>query len=399
MHRELISRRRLLCAGGALLLQTSDKWAFGQTPAPNRPASGQRGVTLIKEIKNAGLLDVSGDSRKLCLYFSRRPVRSFRWQGEWKENTSRVRNGEDALRVLDTNTWTAVYAMRLPALPFGASFFRDGEDLYVYVPGVAGGATDHVLVNLQRGTAEERLERPGKEGLNFSYWALDDRMFLGGGRNSVVNRTEVLIKAEAPEYNEVARVPFAERRGPPDSSREAPITVAADRRTFVYAHDSNLVCRSAQSLETLWTRAGDPALKFWRVGISADGAVVAAAAADTVWVGGSVKHYVGIFSGHDGKELTRLPALGVEGVAISQDGKILAAGQRVPLQGKKSGTQPTVTLFDMASGKELATLIHDQFYGGGGEFLYAGVTTMFSPDGRYLITSGLNTKIWQIAGA
>lgn len=396
MYWELISRRKLLCSVAALL-PFSIKQAAGQAAPVDRPERlpNASRASLVKEIKNARLLDVSADSSKLCLYSSRHPVRSFTWSGTWKENKAPVRSGEEALRIVNANSWIEAFARRLPALPYEASFFADGGSVYVEIPGVNAG-TDHILIELLTGNMQQR-SFPVRNGLLFSYWALGDHMLLGAGRSASLNRVEVLVKAEAPDYNEVARVPFAEGRQRPGSGSEAPISVAADRRTFVYAYDSCLVCRRGQTLETLWTHTYDPELPFWRVGISADGSVVAAAAADTVAAGYSTKHYVGIFSGRDGRELTRLPILGLEGVAISPDGKTLAVGERVPLHGRKSGTQPTVTLFDIASRRKLATIIHDQFYGGGGEFLYAGVETSFSPDGSFLITSGLNTKIWRMA--
>jgi hypothetical protein len=398
VHRELISRRSLLHSGATLLLPISAGRAAEQvvTGGAGKEALGERRVSLIKEIGYAGLLDVSPDSKKLCLYFSKHPVRSFARDGQWGEKKAPVRRGEDALRVIGTDNGFATYTSRLPALPFRASFFADGDALYVEIPGVGAG-TDRVLVDLRVGKTEDWIDATGE--YLFSFWALDDRTLLGAGSHKTLNRFEVLTKVEAPGYKELARVAFAERRNKPDSSMEAPINVAADRRAFVYAYDSKVVYRRAEDLGMVWTRTGDPELPFWRVGISADGAYVAAAAADTVAIGYSKAHYVSVLSGRDGKELIRVPALGVEDVAISPDGRILAAGQRIPIRGKKSGTQPTVTLYDTASGKEIATVIHDQFYGGGSEFLIAGVKIMFSPDGRYLLTSGLNTKIWRFAAA
>lgn len=363
-------------------------------PLSGRVSSNGQDVSLVREIRDAVVLDVSPDSRRLCIYYSKKPVRSFTWQGQWREHKAPVKAGEDALRLIDVDKWISVYAQRLPALPFRASFFADGGAVYVFVPGVAGGNNDHLLIDVRESRIQEHLERHAGDNLAFSYWAIDDRSLVGIGRDQILNRPEVLVKVQTPEFNEVARVPFAE--GPPVST-DAPLVVSSDRKTLVYAYDGSIVCRGTHGLERMWTNAAEVNVPARQLGMSADGALVAVAFADTVWVGGSSKHFISVIGGHDGKELTRVPALGIEGVAISPDGRILAAGSRIPLRDRtKAGTQPTVTLYDIASGKEIASIVQDQFYEGGGEFLYAGVHMMFTPDGRYLITSGKNTKIWQI---
>jgi hypothetical protein len=398
MHRgQLISRRGLLQAW-ALSFTVGTAKGERQDARPVSPFVADRIVTLVKEIKYAGFLDVSADSKKVCLYFSQNPARSFRsTNSHWAEKNAPVRDGEDALRIVSTDSWTPQYSTRLPALPYKASFFDDGEAVYIEIPGVAGGGTDRALADLASGRLVEHVDYPDA-GYFFQYWALEDRALLGSSRNAKQNRAEFLIKAEAPDFKEIKRVRFAGARSRTDSGREAPIVVSSNRRAFAYAYDSTVVSRSARNLEELWSHVGDPEQPVWQVGISADGEMVAAAAADTLYIGASMKHYVTVFSGRDGRVLTTIPALATESVAISPDGKILAAGQRIPLHDKKtSGTQPTVVLFDIASGKNVGTIVHDQFYEGGGEYLHAGVKAAFTPDGKYLITSGLNTKIWQIA--
>jgi WD40 repeat protein len=180
---------------------------------------------------------------------------------------------------------------------------------------------------------------------------------------------------------------------------ETPVSVSGDRKTFVYSFDNNVVCRRAEDLAILWKRQTDPDLIVWRVGISKDGSVVAASFFSGASSDLLKRTHVAVYDGRDGTSIAQVPVNGTEGVAISPDNKLLAAGQRVPLQGKKAGTQPTVVISDIISGRELATLIQDQFWGGGGEFLYAGFAVhgiQFTSDGKYLITSGLNTKVWDI---
>jgi hypothetical protein len=108
---------------------------------------------------------------------------------------------------------------------------------------------------------------------------------------------------------------------------------------------------------------------------------------------------ISMLSGRDGSVVTEFPFDGTEGVALSLDGSLLAAGYRVPLEGRRTGTQPTVAIIEVTSGKQIATIIQDQFRENGKEYLYAGFNPngiLFTLDGKYLITSGLNTKVWRV---
>jgi len=386
--------------------------ARGQDESAAKPgtAFGEVPARLVKEINYAGLLDVSPDSAKLCLYFTRHPVRSFReTEGNWHENTPPIRDSEDALRVIDVDSWTSSYATRLPALPFHGSFFADSTALCIEIPGVRGGCTDHAVIYLRTGKMDERLEPLKLGGLNFSYTALSDSEILGSGYRVETNKTDVLARVAVPSYDEIQRVSFAETRSPSTGKTESDLMVSSDRKTFVYSVDNNVVCRRASDLGVKWTRQmkgtgeTNPTAGPWRVAVSADGGLVAASIRGRPWAGQEPR--VDVYDGKDGTPLAAIPVDADEAIALSPDGRLLAAGKRVAMRGgkqaggRKSGTQPTVLLFDIASGKQVATLIQDRFRGGGGEFLYAGFTSngiLFTPDNKYLVTSGLNTRIWEI---
>jgi WD40 repeat protein len=401
MHRPLISRRHLLhqCLQLTVPILASSAQPQVAPGGGHGVVSNTASMPFVKVFKNAGLLDISPDSRKLCLYFSRHPSRSFGWHDQWEETTRPIRDGEDALRVVNMESWQSVFEKRLPTSPYLGSFFADSEAIYVGIPGLKSGH-EHLIIELRTNRSDERIDPYREADLEFSYSALDDRTLLGWAfrRGNGSAKTEVLVKAKLPSYEEIQRAPYAENRNPSLPRREAPITVAADRRTFVYAVDDKIVCRSTDNLSVKWTRQIDPQLGLWRTGISGDGRFIAVSAfsgASEALVGRS---HVGVFSGEDGKLIARIPVDGREGVAISPDGKLLAAGYRLALHGKTAGTQPTIAVFEISSGRKLATLVQDQFWDGGKEFLYAGFTThgiQFTPDGKYLITSGLNTKIWK----
>jgi hypothetical protein len=408
MHRGIILSRRDLFRRSARMATCALGWSRGQGGSVEKPGTsyGELAMRLVKNI-DAELHDVSPDSKKLCLYFGN-PVRSFtRRKDRWEEKNSQVREGEPALRVVHMDSWKSIYSTRVPAIPYFGSFFADSEALYASIPGVGGGRCLHVVVELHNGAKLERIEEFNPDGWSFSYRALGDRMLLGEGarRNP---REEVLIKAELPSFKEIQRVPYAERV-PGSKMWGTDIRTAADRRTFVYSFDDTVVVRRSEDLEALWQcRVGtDRGLSLTTSGISADGKLVAVGASH--WEEKFEKYYVVVYEGRkgeelarfpvDGDEVTRLPVDSIDRVAISPDGKLLAVGQRLHLDGEPSGTQPTVHVFDIATRKKVATLIQDQLRQGGArqESLISSFSCIqFTPDGKYLVTSTINTKVWEM---
>jgi hypothetical protein len=398
MYRELIARRDLFRRCAAIAAPFTVPWfSLGGSTDSARANLADR-VRLFKEIKHAQLLDVSPDSKKLCLYFSRDPVRSFVWTGEWREKKKPVSDKDEGLRIIEIGSWKLMYATKLPATPHRASFFSDSKALCTVVPGAGGGRRLHRIIDFESGKEQDWLDQFDPKGPSFSYWALYDRLLLGDGRGQH-NETEVLVKLEAGSRQEIARVPFAENRRRGGMS-QTPIAVSSDRRTFAYAFNNKLVFRSSDDLRVLWIREieiDEKSQLLWRVGVSADGGLVAVAVAET---NSSPNDRVIVYEGKTGEQVARLAASGGEGVAISPDRKLLAAGQRMRLEGDPWGLQSTVFLFDIAAGKKVATLVQGQFWDGDRGFplnsRFETYGIQFTPDGKYLITSGLDTKIWEI---
>ena len=64
--------------------------------------------------------------------------------------------------------------------------------------------------------------------------------------------------------------------------------------------------------------------------------------------------------------------------------------------GDKRGLISTVYIHDVQSGLELASVVHGRAEGGRRQFLEAGCTVAFTSDGKYIVTSGITTKVWRL---
>jgi len=138
---------------------------------------------------------------------------------------------------------------------------------------------------------------------------------------------------------------------------------------------------------------------LWQLTVSHDGTRVAIAFGENTLVSQIRIYYIEIYDLMDGNLLARLPVNGIEGIAVSPDGQFIAVGQREVLDSATDNIQPTVHVFEIATGRKLATMIHDNLRLGRGEYSYAAFGPdgiRFTADGRYLLTSTIHTKIWSL---
>jgi hypothetical protein len=206
---------------------------------------------------------------------------------------------------------------------------------------------------------------------------------------------EWLSRVEFPSYREIMRIALAaERDAPrPDSG----LTLSRDRRFLLYFFDSALVCRRTENLEVRWTHPLEAGLRAFPMAASAHGDYMAAAINKGYREGRferDVPLYISVYDGNAGAGTARLQLSGKWGLALSPDGRLIAVVAREP--GIKGEILPTVHIHEVSSGRRLASVIHDRIKSGRRQFLEAGCGASFTPDGKYLITSGMITKVWRI---
>jgi hypothetical protein len=66
-----------------------------------------------------------------------------------------------------------------------------------------------MIIDLQAGKEQQRVEPVPRSGLHFSYWPLEGNRLLGEGRSYDTATTEVIVLAELPDYREIKRMPFS----------------------------------------------------------------------------------------------------------------------------------------------------------------------------------------------
>jgi len=385
------SRRDFIrnCAGLALA-----------TIFPATPVLAKTSLRVIKQLDYAYLLDVSPDSHKLCVYSTKNPYDLFRSaDGRLSQLGRSGADKADALKVIELGSWKELISASLIQRAAYASFFGDSGAIYIQ-SGAPSRVTQRLFVDLRNG---EKLEQvvPWSLHLNTSHFALMDRKLLGTVNNAELGQTDTLVIVALPDYKEIQRVPFAQlhseilkRTG---GMSESDIVLSDDRKAFAYAVEDRLVCRDAADIVNVWSQKVGPNLILSLTAISADAGVLAVCAGMGL-ESPDRNPRIEVFMRDAGTSKQFPIAQLVNAIAVSPDNKLLALAQNLPKPGSKDITQATIILMDIETQKELTRVIHDDVRAHQNpDHSIRANGLRFTADGKYLVSSGLHTKIWEIS--
>lgn len=379
----------------------------GQDASTISPTVNSVETTLVRELKGAQLCSISPDGTHVCVY---RFTHLESFLKPWTYDGGNSRQSNDVLQVIELSSGNVIYATQLRSMVVGASFFADGTALYVetmpMVEAEGGRATtlQRAVIDLRTRKLNERLGTLGTQ-----YFALAWPSVLRVDSSLQDSRAHSLVIETLPDYKEITRVPFAVAPEPERSGRpivtgrgmvyghDATPVVSTDRRAVVYGAGHSIVCRRTSNLDLLWTRPIESEYAgAWQLDLTPNGSKIAAAIVGGSFAADQNKFYIGVFNGKDGSVAARLPFNGRDGVAISPDGKLVAISQQTRLSNGQ--VQPSVNIYDVATGHQVGDVAHPIVnISGFGNSGAGSIGSKFTPDGKYLITSGLNdTMIWAI---
>ncbi len=346
----------------------------------------------FRQFGNAQLLAVSPGGHQICLRFAREPVEKFTWRTDrWIHNGER--QVDNSFRVVELASGKLLQTIQVAGMIDFASFFASGEALYAETSMLPNHKKERLVADLRSGSAD----RWTTAYLSPTCEAVDDGFVLSV-EHGIARRATALVRSAVPDFGEVGRVPFSV--GKQDAvDHGTRVFFSADRKTIVYGADHTIICRRTRDLSVAWTHAVDREFPFGarNFAVSPDGSHVAAAIIDTQFVPQQRKYYISLHNGHDGIERTRLQLNGSGGIGISPDGRLLAVGANAPQAGNDE-TMVTVHVYDAVTGQRVKTLVHDQI-SNNKAFLYGSFGPngiQFTSDGKYLITSTIHTKIWEV---
>jgi hypothetical protein len=239
--------------------------------------------------------------------------------------------------------------------------------------------------------------------------SVSDQLLLAIHSDPLTHKRSFLSLVEFPDFREIAKESYAVQPRMPMTkiggmslSNDFDLAISPDRKILAYSYDHTLICRNAADLTILWTQQMDPPLKAHKVAISADGAHIAAFAVDSQWEPDQNKSDIFIYDGKTGSFECRMPVRSLNGSAISpaangfdvsRDGKMFAIAD---VTGEKDTWVVKIHIHEVPNGKRLISILHDRIGNARKTKLGAYARVHFTSDGRFLVTSGINTKVWSL---
>jgi hypothetical protein len=296
---------------------------------------------------------------------------------------------KESLQVVEIGSWKSLYSVHLRDKALSGSFFLDRNLMHAEASYVKAQSVIRQLatIDLTTKTLQEQLRSETSTESSIYYTAIE-RGILFGQENDRFGRMRALVLVQLPDYREIRRTPVLTADAPRNTTD---IIVLDDRRTVAYGAGRSIICHRTDDLALIWKYDVEEPLEVRTIAIASDGRLVIAAPVDTTYVADQRRFYVALLDGRDGKLVKQLPINGYDGTAVSPDGSLLAISRRADFDTRR----PSVSLYEVESGRQVARLEHDAVPRGR-ELLLGTVRCQFSTDGKCLVTSGIETKVWEI---
>lgn len=340
------------------------------------------GLRLVREFKNAQLLDVSADGARICLLD--------------------LKAGGYTVKILETDVWRTSFRERLGGA-FAVYFLPDGHHLLVDSAFLRPHT--HRLIVIDTKTGKRAISTFDHDPLQVGVVTrpLDDGILLMQREAMKPNphQLESLSRVEFPGYRELASAeePLLQKNSPfvPD------VALAGSR---VCVAGDCLTCLRALDLKAVWSHRIAGGIRASPLALSSRGGYLAALMNSTAFTEGweyDTPLYVAVYDSTTGVELGRIPSEANPNdptthqrwIAVSNNGAFVVIAQNVPI-GDQGDLAVTAQLYNVLSGEMLASVVHDRIPKGHRQFLLAGCTVRFTPDDKYLVTSSRHTKLWSV---
>ena len=392
----MISRRNFLSRSAALTLPFFTAAAASNDSVDKVP---------FQEIRDALLLDVS-DKNDLCLFGSKHPFETFHLSRGFATRERHPRS--ESVQVVPIGSPKPLFSIQPRNTVWFASFFRGSDRLYMESLVFRDGRdalAQHLVLDLQTGASNEYLSNESGSGPWICYYALYEQMMLATEANRDRTRldntgrqiqNEAILRITLPEYKEIQRAPFLLTPKRNLSGYETGLMISGDRKKFIYGFDDTIVCRRTEDLQMVWTTNLEPEFSgAWQLPISTDGGFCAAALLNRA--NDPYLFLVRVYDGEDGSLIAQLPLDATQGLAISQDGKLIAVGEQAHVGKNVDLVELGVSFYEIPSGKKVGRIVHERFpfIDRGGLNTFSKI--QFTPDGKYLVTCRTSIKVWQVS--
>ena len=387
--------------------------------------SGGKELKLVSEYKKNTLLDISADGRLLLFYQTSRPMSTFHIPlGSGKAKADQPETFDRLLRVVERETGREVGHIGTPTPPRGTTFVPVTQQVFYseYEPRPQS-RTVYKLWNFASGVARACFDHPREVGLGPPHF-LDQNHALLTVRHTDPNgefRGTSFGKISLPDCTlELGTIAADDLKNFPIGGL---IALSPDRHYFAYTlrvSPDEVLVREAATLKVIKRIEFPPGIYFGSPMYTPDGKRLMVPASNTMIDNPETKRYLFFYdttSYNLVKQLditrsftpsvmsdspTQDSTLVGNKMAISPDGRLLAVAHEERREMRKllfyeTLDQAFITLYDLENGEKLGSASYPQIkYNWENPFAAQIDFLAFTPDGKYLLSSTYDTRVWQI---
>lgn len=407
-----------LCISSLILTTLTMAWLWGCQPASLAGrgviGTGETTLKLVAEYKKNDLADISADGRLLLFYQTNIPMRSHTIPLDGRRGkANQPPVSDDVLRVVERESGREIGRVRVEFFPLEERFVPGAQQVFYGEPKPrSGGKWQYKLWDVASGQTRMCLDAP--EGNFSSATFLDQQHALGIvsqkedellGRLALADCTRTIISTADPTD--------------PKKGFRSQLLLSPDKHHLTYTLDNTLeeaLVRDITSLKVI-KRIKSPSGLFLGDAIyTPDGKFLLIVASNTIFDKPETKRFLLFYDTTNYEVARRLDitswsppnvrddrainsnVIGTA-MAVSPDSRLLAVGYTKEDRKALSTTeQAQVVLYNLTTGEEVARASHPPVKQQRSDPFTAKIGKLaFTPDGKYLLSSTYDTRLWQLS--
>jgi hypothetical protein len=368
-------------------------------------------LKLVAEYKSNLLQDISADGKLLLFYQSAAPARTFTIPiGNGRFSGNQQPTHDDVLRVVERESGREMGRVRVGFFPQNVQLVPGTQQVFYVEPSNTRQKYVFTIWDFFTGYVRACSD---ENALNFRYAKfLNGRYALGAVLQ--INGGELLGKLSLPECH----VTTDESVDPSNlkSMMTAGGNLSHDKRSLAYVTSDELIIRDVTGLKIIKLMRPPPGLIFGASPLyTSDGKYLLIVATNTIFDKPETKRFLLLYDTTNFEIARRLDItrssppifrddsavsspLFLTAITVSPDSRLLAFGYTKESPNTRSKTvQAQVVLYDLIIGKEVGRAVHPSTKLKRNDPFAAKIGQLaFTPDGKYLLSSTYDTRVWLI---
>jgi hypothetical protein len=362
-------------------------------------ATGKKSLKLVAEYKKNSLEDVSEDGRLLLFYQTSMPMRSYTIPVDGSRGRANQREVyDDVLRVAERDGAREIGRISTSSFPYRARFIPGTQQVFyseqkeVSKPGV--------LQKLWNPTSPQALTCLDARNETFSNTTAVSPQKAMAALWQESNGGELLVSLTLPNCDRT----IISSVNPSDPTARmwggSEFAFSPSRHHMAYGTADKVIIRNTATLEVVDQLKAPSGLFF-----ASDPQFIPSGLALIIFANDKInptitgtRHYLLFYDTTNYEPVRRLEMEPGTTMAVSPDSRLLAVGYTKEDKNAFAVTErPLIVLYDLSTGQEVATASHPPIKQRRSDPFAAKISRLvFTPDGKYLLSSTYDTRVWQI---